>query len=158
MEKMHREGHFDVQSRTPSGIHIDQYWPSIFQRFARYARSRLARNSMLPTSGSRHINRKWRHDDRKLPECDRKWWAIIGKHRKWRHIALKRSQINRTWRHYDRKGPESDRKCWAIIGKHRKWRHIALERSQINRKWRHYDRKWPGSDRKWWAIIWKHRK
>ena len=34
---LRREGHFDVQSRTPSDIPIDQYGPSIFQRFARYA-------------------------------------------------------------------------------------------------------------------------
>jgi|MudIll2142460700_1097286.scaffolds.fasta_scaffold441773_1 Zn-dependent membrane protease YugP len=25
---LRREGHFDVQSRTPSGIHIDHYEPS----------------------------------------------------------------------------------------------------------------------------------
>ena len=46
---LRREGHFDVQLRTPSGtgIHIDHYGPSIFPRFVRYARSRLALISLL---------------------------------------------------------------------------------------------------------------
>ena len=44
---LRREGHFDVQSRMPSGI-IDHYGPSIFPPYARYARSRLARSWLIP--------------------------------------------------------------------------------------------------------------
>jgi len=37
-------------------------------------------------------------------------------HRKWRHIALKRSHINRKWRHHDRKVSGSGGR-WASMGK-----------------------------------------
>jgi len=99
--------------------------------------------SMLPTSGSRHRNRKWRH---LKPEVTRKVTGSGGDDRETPEMTSYRSEtthINRKWRHDDRKWPESDRKWCAIIGKHRKWRHIALKCPVINRKWRHEDRKWP---------------
>jgi hypothetical protein len=39
---LRREGHFCVQSCTPYALHTGNYGLSIFRRFARYARSRIA--------------------------------------------------------------------------------------------------------------------